>query len=53
MDTQKSNETQNDSFETIAPEKGNPARKEFEIGKLGNEELKEDESTMDETDDAP
>ena len=49
MDTQKSNEAQNDSFETITPEKENPVRKEFEIGQLGREELKEDELTRDET----
>ena len=51
MDTQKSNEDENDSFETLAPEKDNPARREFEIGQLGNQELKEDELTRDETGD--
>lgn len=50
MDTQKSNEDQNDPFETIEPEKDNPAHREFEIGELGNEELKEDEMTRDATD---
>lgn len=45
MDIQKSNEAQNDSFETIAPEKDNPARREFEIGQFGNDELKDDELT--------
>ncbi len=49
MDTQKNDEAENDSFETIAPEKDNPVRKEFEIGQLGNDELKEDELTKDET----
>ena len=49
IDTQKSNEAQNDSFESIAPEKDNPVRKEFEIRKLGNQELKEDELTLNET----
>jgi len=49
MDTQRSNEVQNDPFETIEPEKDNPVRKEFKIGKLGNQELQEDESTRDET----
>ena len=47
--TQKRNEAQNDSFETIAPEKDNPVEKEFEIRKLGNQELKEDELTLNET----
>ncbi|OCB78292.1 hypothetical protein B0A79_12130 [Flavobacterium piscis] len=36
MDTQKSNEAQNDSFETKAPQKDNPVKKEFEIGQLGH-----------------
>ena len=49
MDTQSSGEAQNDSFETIEPEKDNPVQKEFEIGQLGNQELKEDELTRDET----
>ena len=49
MDTQKSNEAENNSFETIAPEKDDPVRKEFEIGQLGNQELKEDEITRDES----
>ena len=39
IDTQNSDEAQNDSFQTIAPEKGNPVEREFEIGQLGNEEL--------------
>jgi len=47
--TQKGDEVQNDSFETIAPHKDNPVRKEFEIGNLGNQELKEDEITRDES----
>lgn len=33
----------------IAPQKDNPGRKEFEIGQLGNQELKEDELTRNET----
>ena len=45
----KSNEAQNDSFETIAPEKDNHIKKEFEIGQLGNQELQEDEITRNET----
>ena len=53
MDTQKSDEAENDSFETIAPENDNPVRKEFEIGQLGQQELQEDESTRDETGGAP
>lgn len=48
MDTQKS-DAQNDSFWTIAPEKDNPVGREFEIRKLGNQELKEDELTLNET----
>jgi hypothetical protein len=39
----------NDSFETIAPEKDNPVGREFEIGQLGQQELQEDEITRNET----
>jgi len=53
MDTNKGDEAENDSFETIEPDQDNPVEKEFEIGQLGNQELKEDESTRDETDGAP
>jgi hypothetical protein len=53
MDTQKSDEAQNDPFETIEPEKDNAVMREFEIGELGNKELQEDESTRDETGGAP
>ena len=49
MDTQKSDEAKNDSFETIDPEKDNPGRKEFEIVQLGQKELKEDELTRNES----
>ncbi|MNR53881.1 hypothetical protein D3C85_1739670 [compost metagenome] len=49
MDTEKSDEAQSDSFETIAPEKDNQVQREFEIRKLGNQELKEDELTLNET----
>lgn len=42
MNTKKSNEAQNTSFETIEPEK-NPVSREFKIGQLGNEELKDDD----------
>lgn len=41
MDTKKSNEAQNDSFETLAPQKDNPVEREFEIGQLGRDKLKE------------
>jgi hypothetical protein len=50
IDTQKSNKTESDAFETIEPDQDNPVKKEFEIGELGNEELKEDELTRDATD---
>jgi len=49
MDTQKSNEAESEQFETIAPEKDNPVRREFKIGQLGCEELQEDELTRDES----
>ncbi|WP_428232858.1 hypothetical protein [Flavobacterium sp.] len=48
MDTKKSDKAQNDSFETIEPEKDNPVRREFEIGKLGNQAFKEEELTRNE-----
>jgi hypothetical protein len=34
MDTQKSDEAESDTFETIAPEKDNAVKREFEIGEL-------------------
>ncbi|WP_165800687.1 hypothetical protein [Flavobacterium sp. WLB] len=49
MNTQKSGKAENDPFETIAPEKDNPVRIEFEIGQPGREELQEDELTRDES----
>jgi hypothetical protein len=49
MDTQKSNEAESEQFETIAPEKDNPVRREFKIGQLGREEIQEDELTRDES----
>ena len=49
MDTKKSNKAQSSTFETIASEKDNLVRKEFEIGQLGNEELQEDEQSKNET----
>jgi hypothetical protein len=49
IDNQKSYKAENDSFETIEPDQDNPVKMEFEIGQLGNEDLKEDEITRDET----
>ena len=49
IDTQNSDEAENDPFQTIESDQDNPVKKEFEIGELGNEELKNDESTRDET----
>lgn len=49
MDTHKSDEAESVSFETIETEKDNPVEREFEIGELGNQELKEDELTRNET----
>jgi hypothetical protein len=51
MDAEKDNEPESEPFETIEPDQDNPVNKEFEIGELGNEELKEDELTRDETGD--
>jgi len=48
IDIHKSNEAKSASFETIAPEKDNPVRKEFEIGQLESDELQEDEITRNE-----
>ncbi|UUW07236.1 hypothetical protein NLG42_14100 [Flavobacterium plurextorum] len=53
METQNSDEDKNDKFQTLAPEKDNPVKREFEIGQLGQQELQEDESTKDETGGAP
>ncbi len=50
MDTQRSDEAENDSFETIAPDMDNRVRKEFEIGEPENDEFHQDELTKDETD---
>jgi hypothetical protein len=47
MDTDKNNEAESSPFETIEPEKDNPVNREFEIGQLGREELKEDELLRD------
>lgn len=49
MDTQKSDEAKSNTFETTAPEKENPVKREFEIGQLSQEELQEDEITRNET----
>ena len=38
-----------ETFETSESDQDNPVNKEFEIGELGNEELKNDELTRDET----
>gem|GEM_PF-2318016 len=46
MDTNKSDEAESAPFETIASDKDNPVKKEFEFGQLGNDELKEDELTF-------
>lgn len=49
--TPASDEAESDRFQTTQPDQDNPVQKEFEIGGLGNEELKEDELTRDETGD--
>jgi hypothetical protein len=49
IDTSGSDEAESDSFKTIEPDQDNPVNREFEIGQLGNEELREDERTRDET----
>ena len=49
MDTQKSDEDESASFETIETEKDNPVSREFEIGQLSREELKEDERAREES----
>lgn len=49
IDIQNSSEEQSATFETLEPQEDNPAYREFEIGELGNQELKEDEMTRDET----
>jgi hypothetical protein len=49
IDTPKSDEAESDPFESTQPDQDNPVYKEFEIGHLGNEELKEDELTKNET----
>ena len=49
IDIHKSDKAENDSFEIIEPNQDNPVNREFEIGNLGNQELKEDEITRDES----
>ncbi|TDO97102.1 hypothetical protein [Flavobacterium sp. 245] len=49
IDTHKGDEEESASFQTIEPDQDNPVNREFEIGELGNEELKEDELTRDES----
>ena len=53
MNTKKNNEDEDAAFESIASQKDNHVKKEFEIGELGNEELQEDEQARDETDGKP
>lgn len=48
IDAPQSAETQNGGFETIEPDHDNPVNKEFEIGELSNQELKEVERVRDE-----
>lgn len=48
IDTSDSDDTENSSFETIEPDQDNPVKKEFEIGNLSNDKLKEDEQNRDE-----
>lgn len=43
-------EKDSDAFEMTRSDKDNPLNKEFEIGQLGNEELKKDERSRDKTD---
>ncbi|WP_123890377.1 hypothetical protein [Flavobacterium frigidimaris] len=47
IDSKKSNEDEKDSSETIEPDQDNHARREFEIGQFGSEQLQEDERTRD------
>lgn len=49
IDTHRSNEAESEPFEINEFDQDNPVHKEFEIGELGNEELKNDELTRDET----
>lgn len=49
----KNTNDQRDAFQTIEPDQDNPVNREFEIGRLGNEELREDELARDESDGGP
>ena len=49
IDTPGSDKAESDPFKTIEPDQNNPVYKEFEVGELGNEELKEDEHARDES----
>lgn len=49
IDKPRSGNQDSDAFETIGSDQENPVNKEFEVGELGNEELKEDERTRNET----
>jgi hypothetical protein len=51
IETPGNDAAQSDSFDTIERDQDNPVNREFEIGKLGNEELKEDERSRDKTSD--
>jgi hypothetical protein len=46
IDTEKSNEAQSDTFETIEPKKDNPVEREFETGQLRSAEIKNDSAAM-------
>lgn len=51
IDRPESSRDEDDAFEMTQSDRDNPINKEFEIGQLGNEELKEDEQARDETTD--
>lgn len=53
IDKPRDSGDQNDAFETIDPDDGNPVRREFEIGQLGSEELQQDEQVKDESEGGP
>lgn len=53
IDKPENGRDENEAFETIQPDDDNPVNKEFEIGQLGSEELKEDELARDESDGGP
>ncbi|WP_125721130.1 hypothetical protein [Flavobacterium ustbae] len=53
IDKPESGRDEDEAFETIDPDDGNPVRKEFEIGQLGSEELQQDELARDESEGGP